>query len=239
MIFFMNCIVVDDDKMSRVLIEEFVGKSDGIKLIGSFSNAIDAINAIKLDASIDLIFLDIEMPQMTGIDFLNSLDNPIQVIIISSKEKYALNAFDYDVTDYLLKPITYSRFFKAVDKALNRYRKEKLNSESKDEIFIKKGSSLVRIKFDEILWVEALENYVILNTLTEKMTIHFTMKAIEKKLPSKKFVRIHRSFIVNMSKISVIQDNAVEIKLKGEVITIPIGKSYKDQLMKDINLMVK
>lgn len=235
----MNCIVVDDDKMSRVLIEEFVGKSDGINLTGSFSNAIDAINAIKLDDSIDLIFLDIEMPQMTGIDFLNRLDNPIQVIIISSREKYALNAFDYDVTDYLLKPITYSRFYKAVDKALTRYRKEKLNSESKDEIFVKKGSSLVRIKFDEILWIEALENYVILNTLTEKMTIHFTMKAIEKKLPSKKFIRIHRSFIVNMSKISVIQDNGVEIKVKNEVVTIPIGKSYKDQLMKDINLMIK
>ncbi len=235
----MNSIVIDDDKMSRVLIEEFVGKSDGINLTGSFSNAIDAINAIKVNDSIDLIFLDIEMPQMTGIDFLNSLDNPIQVIIISSKEKYALNAFDYDVTDYLLKPITYSRFYKAIDKALNRYKKEKLSSDSKDEIFIKKGSSLVRIKFDEILWIEALENYVILNTSLEKLTIHFTMKAIEKKLPSKKFIRIHRSFIVNASKISIIQDNAVEIKLKGEIITIPIGKSYKEQLMKDINLMIK
>lgn len=235
----MNCIVVDDDKMSRVLIEEFVGKSDGIKLTGSFSNAIDAINAIKLDESIDLIFLDIEMPQMTGIDFLNSLDNPIQVIIISSKEKYALNAFDYDVTDYLLKPITYSRFYKAIDKALNRYKKEKLSIDSKNEIFIKRGSSLVRIKFDEILWIEALENYVIMNTLSEKLTIHFTMKAIEKKLPSKQFLRIHRSFIVNTSKISVIQDNAVEIRVKGDVISIPIGKSYKDQLMKDINLMMK
>jgi len=235
----MNCIVIDDDKMSRVLIEEFVGKSDGINLTGSFSNAIDAINAIKVNDSIDLIFLDIEMPQMTGIDFLNSLDNPIQVIIISSKEKYALNAFDYDVTDYLLKPITYSRFYKAIDKALNRYKKEKLSSDSKDEIFIKKSSSLVRIKFDEILWIEALENYVILNTSSEKLTIHFTMKAIEKKLPSKKFIRIHRSFIVNASKISVIQDNAVGIKLKGEVTTIPIGKSYKEQLMKDINLMIK
>ncbi len=235
----MNSIVVDDDKMCRVLIEEFIGKSEGINLTGSFSNAIDAINAIRMNDSIDLIFLDIEMPQMTGIDFLNSLDNPIQVIIISSKEKYALNAFDYDVTDYLLKPITFSRFNKAVDKALTRYKREKLSSESKDEIFIKKGSSLVRIKYNEILWIEALENYVILNTATEKLTIHFTMKAIEKKLPSKKFIRIHRSFIVNTSKVSVIQDNAVEIKLKGQTITIPIGKSYKEQLMKDINLMVK
>lgn len=235
----MNCIVIDDDKLSRVVIEEFVGKSDGLTITGAFSNAIDAINTIKENDAVDLIFLDIEMPQMTGIDFLKSLDHPIQVIIISSKEKYALDAFDYDVTDYLLKPITYSRFFKAIDKAVTRYKKEKLNSESKDEIFIKKGSSLVRIKFDEILWIEALENYVILNTSSEKLTIHFTMKAIEKKLPSKKFTRIHRSYIVNTNKISVIKDNSVEIKLQNETITIPIGKSYKEQLMKDINLMVK
>lgn len=235
----MNCIVIDDDKLSRVVIEEFVGKSDGLTLTGSFSNAIDAINKIKENESIDLIFLDIEMPQMTGIDFLTYMDHPIQVIIISAKEKYALDAFDYDVTDYLLKPITYSRFYKAIDRAVNRYQKEKLNSESKDEIFIKKGSSLVRIKFNEILWIEALENYVILNTSSEKLTIHFTMKAIEKKLPSKKFTRIHRSFIVNTGKISVIQDNSVEIKLQNDSITIPIGKSYKEQLMKDINLMVK
>lgn len=235
----MNCIVIDDDKLSRVVIEEYVGKSDGLSLTGSYSNAIDAINEIKENNNVDLIFLDIEMPQMTGIDFLNTLEYPIQVIIISSKEKYALDAFDYDVTDYLLKPITYSRFFKAIDKALSRYNKEKLNSESTEEIFIKKGSSLVRIKFDEILWIEALENYVILNKISEKLTIHFTMKAIEKKLPSKKFTRIHRSFIVNTSKISVIQDNSVEIRLQGDSMTIPIGKSYKDKLMKDINLMVK
>ena len=235
----MNCIVIDDDKLTRVVIEEYVGKSDGLVLTGSYSNAIDAINAIKENNDVDLIFLDIEMPQMSGIDFLNALEYPIQIIIISSKEKYALDAFDYDVTDYLLKPITYSRFFKAIDKAVNRYNKEKLNSSSAEEIFIKKGSSLVRIKFEEILWIEALENYVILNKINEKLTIHFTMKAIEKKLPSKKFTRIHRSFIVNTSKISVIKDNSVEIKLQAETITIPIGKSYKDQLMEDINLMVK
>ena len=235
----MNCIVVDDDKMSLRVIEEYVGKSDGLNLTGSFSNAIDAINLIKSDKSVDLVFLDIEMPEMTGIDFMNNLDNPVQVIIISSKEKYALDAFNYDVTDYLLKPITYSRFFKAIDKAVIRYNRDRLDNQKTDEIFIKKGSSLVRIKFDEILWIEALENYVILNTSSDKLTIHFTMKAIEKRLPSKKFIRIHRSFIVNTSKISVIQDNSVEIKVHGETINIPIGKSYKDQLMRDINLMIK
>lgn len=235
----MNCIVIDDDKMSRIVVEEFIAKTEGLNLAGSYTNAIDAINTIQSNASVDLIFLDIEMPEMTGIDFLYSLKTPIQVIIISSREKYALDAFNYDVTDYLLKPVTYSRFFKAIDKAVNRFNLDRLSNQGKEEIFIKQGSSLVRIKFDDILWIEALENYVILNTSSEKLTIHFTMKAIEKKLPSLKFTRIHRSFIVNTGKISVIKDNSIEIKVKGDSINIPIGKSYKDQLMRDINLMVK
>ncbi|MCK4343785.1 MAG: response regulator transcription factor [Bacteroidales bacterium] len=235
----MNCIIIDDDKLSRRVIEEFINKTDELKLVGSFKNAIDAINTISKDVNIQLIFLDIEMPEMNGIDFLNSMKVPLQVIIISSKEKYAIEAFDYDVTDYLLKPIAYSRFYKAVTKALKRQDQTKQDADDKGEIFIKKGSSLVRIKFDNILWVEALENYVILNTINDRMTIHFTMKAIEKKLPANKFTRIHRSFIVNVNKISVIQDNFVEIKSQNVTKNIPIGKSFKDQLLRDINLMIK
>ena len=235
----MNCIIIDDDKLSRRVIEEFINKTDELKLVGSFKNAIDAINTISKDVNIQLIFLDIEMPEMNGIDFLNSMKIPLQVIIISSKEKYAIEAFDYDVTDYLLKPIAYSRFYKAVTKALKRQDQTKQDADDKGEIFIKKGSSLVRIKFDNILWVEALENYVILNTIYDRMTIHFTMKAIEKKLPANKFTRIHRSFIVNVNKISVIQDNFVEIKSQNVTKNIPIGKSFKDQLLRDINLMIR
>lgn len=235
----MNCIIIDDDKLSRRVIEEFINKTDELKLVGSFTNAIDAINTISKDVNIHLIFLDIEMPEMNGIDFLNSMKVPLQVIIISSKEKYAIEAFNYDVTDYLLKPIAYSRFYKAVTKALKRQGQTKQDADDKGEIFIKKGSSLVRIKFDNILWVEALENYVILNTINDRMTIHFTMKAIEKKLPANKFTRIHRSFIVNVNKISVIQDNFVEIKSQNVTKNIPIGKSFKDQLLRDINLMLK
>lgn len=235
----MNCIIIDDDKLSRRVIEEFINKTDELKLVGSFKNAIDAINTISKDVNIQLIFLDIEMPEMNGIDFLNSMKVPLQVIIISSKEKYAIEAFNYDVTDYLLKPIAYSRFYKAVTKALKRQDQTKQDADDKGEIFIKKGSSLVRIKFDNILWVEALENYVILNTFNDRITIHFTMKAIEKKLPANKFTRIHRSFIVNVNKISVIQDNFVEIKSQNVTKNIPIGKSFKDQLLRDINLMLK
>ncbi len=235
----MNCIIIDDDKLSRRILEEFIKKTEGLVLRYSFSDAVEAINVMKKDDDIELIFLDIEMPEMSGIDFLNSLKNPPQIIIFSSKGKYAIDAFEYDVTDYLLKPVTYSRFYKAVDKATTRFERNKMNVLGKDEIFIKKNSTLVRLKYEDILWVEALENYVIFNTYKEKYTIHFTMKAIEQKLPSGKFTRVHRSYIVNTSSIDVIEDNSVIIKTEDGSKNIPIGKSYKDKLMKDINLIIK
>ena len=120
----MNCIIVDDDKLSRRIIEEFVNKTDSLELLGTFTNGVEAINYIRQNQDlINLIFLDIEMPEMDGLELLNSLISKPQVIIISSKEKYALNAFEYDVTDYLLKPIPYARFYKAVDKALTVRKK--------------------------------------------------------------------------------------------------------------------
>ncbi|HBH47796.1 MAG TPA: DNA-binding response regulator [Bacteroidales bacterium] len=233
----MNCIIIDDDLMSRRVIEEFVGRTEQLILLNSYENAVDAINAFNTGEDVDLIFLDIEMPEMSGIDFLETLQNPPQIIIVSSKEKYALDAFNYDVTDYLLKPVSYSRFFKAINKANVRF-KNKVDTKD-DEIFIKKNSALVRLKYDQILWVEALENYVIFNTFNDKYTIHFTMKAIEQKLPNNMFTRVHRSFIVNTRSINLIEDNSIIIKTKEGSKTIPIGKSYKDKLMGDINLMVK
>jgi DNA-binding LytR/AlgR family response regulator len=223
--------------MSRRVIEEFVARTEQLNLLNSYENAVDAINAFNTGEDIDLIFLDIEMPEMSGIDFLETLQNPPQIIIVSSKEKYALEAFNYDVTDYLLKPVTYSRFFKAINKANVRF-KNKVDSKE-GEIFIKKNSALVRLKYEDILWIEALENYVIFNTFNEKFTIHFTMKAIEHKLPANMFTRVHRSFIVNTRSINIIEDNSIIIHTKDGNRTIPIGKSYKDKLMGDINLMIK
>jgi DNA-binding LytR/AlgR family response regulator len=235
----MNCILIDDDKLSRKVLEEFIRKTEGVSLKASFSDGVEAINYLKNEEEIHLIFLDIEMPEMNGIEFLNSLKNPPQIIIVSGKGKYAIDAFEYNVTDYLLKPVNYPRFYKAVDKATARYEQNKIHMVGKEEIFIKKNSTLVRLKYDDILWVEALENYVIFNTFKEKYTIHFTMKAIEQKLPSNKFTRVHRSYIVNTSSIDVIEDNAIIIKTDEGGKTIPIGKSYKDKLMKDINLIIK
>jgi DNA-binding LytR/AlgR family response regulator len=236
----MNCIIVDDDKLSLRIIEEYVKKTDTLEHVGSFTSAVEAVNFLRNNPeTVDLIFLDIEMPEMTGLDMLDSLRNAPQVIIISSKEKYALNAFEYDVADYLLKPVNYARFYKAIDKVTNRGTRHKIESMGREEIFIKKNSTLVRLKYDDILWIEALENYVIFNTYADKYTIHFTMKAIEQKLPNQKFTRVHRSYIVNTSSINFIEDNAIIIKTEDGHKSIPIGKSYKDKLMGDINLMIK
>lgn len=238
----MNCIIIDDDKLSIKIIEEFVGRTEGLHLVGSFSSAVGAMNFLNQpDAEkVDLIFLDIEMPEMSGIEFLESLDIIIpQVIIYSSQEKYALESYEYDVTDYLLKPVQFGRFIKAVNRARERFDKKESPVKESTEIFIKNNGSLVRIKYDDILWIEALENYVVLNTFSEKYTIHFTMKAIADKMPSDRFMRIHRSFIVNFSKIKVIEDNSVLIKTDSGTKVIPIGKSYRDKLMNDINLISK
>lgn len=235
----MNCIIIEDDPLSVRIIQEFIRKTTDLSLIHTFSNAIDAINILQTDESIELIFLDIELPEMSGLEFLDSLKEAPQVIIISSKGLYAADAFDYEVADYLVKPITYARFYKAIQRARKRMEKEKLDKIGRSEIFIKKDSTLVRLKYDEILWIEALENYVIFNTFNEKFTIHFTMKAIEQKLPQDKFTRVHRSFIVNTSSIDAIEDNSVLIKVHDGIKSIPIGKSYKDKLMGDINLIIK
>jgi DNA-binding LytR/AlgR family response regulator len=225
--------------LSVRIIQECVRKTTDLNLVHTFSNAIDAINILQTDESIELIFLDIELPEMSGIEFLDSIKEPPQVIIISSKGLYAADAFDYDVADYLVKPVTYARFYKAIQRARKRLEKDKLDKVGRSEIFIKKDATLVRLKYSEILWIEALENYVIFNTFNEKFTIHFTMKAIEQKLPQDKFTRVHRSFIVNTGSIDAIEDNSVLIKVHDGTKSIPIGKSYKDKLMGDINLIVK
>jgi len=233
----MNCIIIDDDKILRRITEEFINKTEFLHLSGAFDSAVEALAILnKEDEKIHLIFLDIEMPEMTGIEFLNHLRNLPQIIIISSKDKYAITAFEYDVTDYLLKPFPYARFYKAAYKAYEKFAK----IESENGFFIKSNTnSLVRVSYEDILWVEALENYVVVNCFDYKYTIHFTMKAMVEKLPADRFARVHRSFIVNTRKINEIEESNLIIKTKNASKIIPIAKSYKDKLMSYINLVAK
>ncbi|MDA3879232.1 MAG: LytTR family DNA-binding domain-containing protein [Prolixibacteraceae bacterium] len=238
----MNCLIIDDDRLSRKLLEKFVEKTDLLDQYFSFSNAIDAINFLKKDQEdIDVIFLDIEMPDMNGVEFMQSIgDHPVQIIVVSSKEKYALDAIEYDVTDYLLKPVTYVRFLKATEKALSRLREEMLpSSSSKEDFFIRNNASLKRLSYDDVIWVEAMENYIVVNTFDDCYTIHFTMKAIMDQLPEDKFFRIHRSYIVNRRKIEFIKTSTIEVRTHEGIRSLPIGKSYRELLLRDINLLSK
>ena len=235
----MNCIIVDDDVMTCKILEGYVSKSTSLNLIGSFSDSLAARDILTKRQDIDLIILDIQMPEMDGFDFIGSLDFPPNIIIISSNEEYALRAFDFNVVDYLLKPITYGRFCKAIDKTIRYFSRKESTNSGDEEIFIKKGSSLVKLKLTEIIYIEALENYVTLNTNDDKFTIHFTMKAIENQLPSGVFIRVHRSFIINKSMIQTIKENTLDLIVGGSLKSIPVGKSFRDSLLNDINVMAR
>jgi len=235
----MNCIIVDDDKLSCKILEGYVVKSTSLNLIGSFSDSVEARNILTKRNDIDLILLDILMPEMNGFDFIGSLDFPPNIIIVSSAEEYAIKAFDFNVVDYLLKPISYGRFCKAIDKTVRYFSRKEASNSGDEEIFIKKGSSLVKLKLRDIIFIEALENYVTLTTNDDKFTIHFTMKAIENQLPSGVFIRVHRSYIINKSMIQAIKENTLDLNVGGSLKSIPVGKSFRDSLLNDINVMAR
>lgn len=235
----MNCIIVDDDKLSRKVLSEHVKKSSFLNLTGVFDNAIEARNLLAEKKDIDLIFLDIQMPDMDGFELIDSLENPPAIIMVTINEEMAVKAYDLDVIDYLVKPVSYSRFCKAVDKVIRYQNKNARDNVGQQEVFIKKGSTLVKLKLIDIVIVEALENYVVVHTDKERYTIHFTMKAIEQQLPSLIFIRVHRSYIVNKSRIVMIKDNSVDISSELEEKNIPIGKSYRESLLKEINVMMR
>ncbi len=235
----MNCIIVDDDQLSCKILEGYVSKSTSLSLIGTFSDSVAARNILTQRKDIDLVILDIQMPELNGFDFIGSLDFPPNIIIVSSAEEYALKAFDFNVVDYLLKPVSYGRFCKAIDKTVRYFARKEVNNTGDEEIFLKKGSSLVKLKLGDIIFIEALENYVTLNTSNDKFTIHFTMKAIESQLPSAVFIRVHRSYIINKSMIQTIKENSLDLNVGGSIKSIPVGKSFRDSLLNDINVMAR
>jgi DNA-binding LytR/AlgR family response regulator len=235
----MNCIIVDDDTLSCKILEGYVNKYASLNLIGVYNDPITARNEIAKQKDVDLVLLDVKMPEMDGFDLIGSLDHPPNIILVSGEGEFALRAFDFNVIDFLLKPVSYARFCKAIDKVGRYFAPKEPPKSGDEEIFIKKGSSLVKLKLKEIVFVEALENYVTLNTNTEKYTIHFTMKAIESQLPSVVFIRVHRSFIINKSMIQAIRENSLDILVGNTIKNIPVGKSFRDSLLNDINVMAR
>lgn len=229
----MNCIIIDDDGMSRSAVTHLVAQIPYLNLVGVGSTPKEAF-ALLEQHKIDLMLLDIEMPDMTGLDLIKSLKNPPYIILITSKKDYALEAFEYNVVDYLLKPITLDRFFKAIARTKELLDSSPNSTEHSTSFFVKNNGTLVKINTKDILWIEALGDYITINTAdNKKYTIHSTMKMVENKLAADKFIRVHRSFIIAKEHISSIDDNVVVI---GKQL-IPVGAVYRENLTKHLNLL--
>ena len=227
-------MVVDDDQTSRQIVEHYVKKTNFLRLEHVCESGIDASN-ILMEEDVDVLFLDVEMPEMSGMDLLKTIDNSIEVIMITSARDYAPEAFEAAVTDYLVKPIEYTRFLKAVTKAKENIEafQRKLKDGDQNNIYVKTDSKIVKITMDNILFIEALADYVVINTEKKKYIVHSTMKGIEKRLPERMFARVHRSYIVNVSQIEALEDNTIQILDKS----IPIGASYKDNFLSRLNFL--
>jgi len=233
----MNCIIVDDDEMSRNALKHLVSQVPYLNLLGVYSKAGEALTALN-SKEVDLMLLDVEMPDINGLEFIKSLKKPPLTILATSKKKYAIEAFEHNIVDYLVKPIALDRFFKAIAKSKEMFDnngsvKETEVSSTQDNVFVKINGALVKIMMKEILWIEALGDYITINTTEKKYTVHSTMKTMENKLAPDKFIRVHRSYIVSVDNINSIDDNTIVINKQ----LIPVGYVYKEKLMKQLNLL--
>ena len=224
----INCIIVEDEPLARQLIESYVDQISDIKLLGCYSTAIEAFAALH-DQTIDLIFLDIEMPGISGLTFIRSLKNPPKVIFITAYTQYAVDAFDTEAVDYLVKPVTFDRFIKAVQRlAPNRNDPPGLTTVDNTDIFLKVDRRLVRLPLSDILYVEGFGDYLKVHTSARTYVTYMTMTKLESLLPASKFIRIHRSTIVNTHHIKYIEGNFVKLN----ELELSIGQTYKDSLVK-------
>ncbi|HMG15567.1 MAG TPA: LytTR family DNA-binding domain-containing protein [Saprospiraceae bacterium] len=235
----MKVIIVDDEPLALDILETFIQQIPELTLVSRCVNAFEANQAL-LDHDIDLMFLDIQMPQMTGLEFLKTLPNPPMVIFTTAFPNFALEGFELNVLDYLLKPIAADRFLKAVNKAKEHYTKQKASEiaeagDDKNFFFVKADKKLVKINYHEITYIEGLKDYVIIWLEQNRIITLQTMKSLEDKLDLRSFKRIHRSFIVNLDKVTAVNGNMVELYFKGQLKQLPVGKNYKDELLEIIN----
>ena len=221
----INCLIIDDEPLAINVIKNHIKEIDNINVIDTFNSAIDALNFMKSN-TVDLLFLDINMPLLDGLDFIKSLDKKPMIVITSAYSEYAIKTYELEVLDYLMKPISFPRFLKAVNRAfkeLNSNLTSNLKVAKRAHIFIKVDKKkMQKIYLDEILIIESLRDYLKITTISNKYIIHSTLSSFTEKLPSNNFIRIHRSFTIAIDKIEAVQGNSVEI----DGIKYVIGRSY-------------
>lgn len=224
----LKCIITDDEPIARKGLQSYVERIDFLELVGVCEDAIQLNNQLKSQQA-DLLFLDIEMPYMTGIELLNSQSNPPKVIITSAYAEYAIKGYDLEVSDYLLKPISFDRFLKAVNKVYDQL----ISSQTpvvQDYLFVKTSLKLEKIRFNDMRFIEGVENYVAIYTSDGKIITHTTLRTILQKLPPERFVQVHKSYLVNIDKIDSIEGNLLGIGKNK----IPLSRTYKETALEII-----
>lgn len=229
----LRCYIVDDEPLAIEVLESYIQKYGRIDIAGTFQNALEAFKALQ-EESVDLIFLDIQMPGLNGIELLKTLQNPPKVIFTTAYREFALQGFELNAVDYLLKPISFERFLKAVGK-VSEQAKPARNTSNRSEaddpfLVVQDGKTMVRIKLAEIEYIESQKDYVTIRTESKDIRTRYQISALEKKLSDDLFIRIHRSFIVSLKKIE--SWSATEMEVPGK--TLPIGRTYKKEVLKKL-----
>lgn len=227
----IRCIIVDDEPLAIEILESYVAKVEQLQLVSTFRNAVSAFTFLQ-QHSVDLIFLDIQMPKLSGIDFLKTLKNPPRVIFTTAFRDYALQGFELEIVDYLLKPIPFDRFLKAVAKVLHQPATNSTGSKPDvvpdNYVYFKVDKKMIKTKMADVLYIESIKDYVKVKTPEREIVTQQKISYLEESLPREQFLRIHRSFIVNLEKIDAYSATDVEI---GKL-SIPIGRNYKNDVMK-------
>jgi two-component system, LytTR family, response regulator len=227
----MNCVILDDEPLAVELLSQYVADTENLSLSFATTDAFAAIQFIQKN-EVDIIFLDVQMPELSGIQVLKIIGNNYKVIFTTAYTDYALDGYEYNITDYLLKPITQERFLKAVDKALATGIAPSLKGTGTDNdfIFIKSDSKMIKVNLNEILFVEGLKDYISIQTTKEKLITLQNLKTLEQHLSGQQFMRVHKSYIVALNKIDTIEKNRIFIGTE----VIPIGETYRDIFLKRI-----
>ncbi|WP_272151637.1 LytR/AlgR family response regulator transcription factor [Tenacibaculum aiptasiae] len=232
----VKCLVVDDEPLAIKLLEKHISKIDALEIVATCNNAIKAFEILNTQ-EVDLLFLDIKMPNLTGIDFLKTLRNPPKTIFTTAYRDYAIESYDLGVIDYLLKPITFERFFKAVDRYLGDQKKQSESIQHKEKeiddfMLVKSGNKHHKVVINDILFIESLKDYIKIHTVDNKRIVSkYRISEIEQELKEENFLRVHRSYIININKISAFTVNDIEVNSTE----IPIGASYKEKVVSFLN----
>jgi DNA-binding LytR/AlgR family response regulator len=237
----LTCAIIDDEEINRLTLEHYISLTDSLQLVVSLDDALQGLNYFRAGNRVDVLFLDVQMPQLSGLDMLRVLPDPPIVILTTAHEDFAVDAFDLRVTDYLVKPFDYARFSRAVQRALQQHTAPVAVaaaapaapvSPPDNDLFVKVNNKMVRINFDDVIYIEALSDYVIIVTEKQKYIVYTTMKALDARLPFDHFVRVHRSYILNMRRIEAIEDGSAVVPGGHHV---PIGKSYQEAFFRKLN----